>query len=102
MFLKIIAMGLVLQPFSYLRDPWNVLDCLIVIGGWVGLILSDLNNGSKYTAIRIVRILRPLRTINSMPGMAGLVATILSSLPVMVDVLILFLFVLMMFGAMTT
>jgi hypothetical protein len=48
MVLKIIAMGLVMRPYSYLRDPWNIvsssilsdplkLDCLVVILGWISL-----------------------------------------------------------------
>ena len=26
MILKIIAMGLVMRPYSYLRDPWNIVS----------------------------------------------------------------------------
>lgn len=91
MVLKIIAMGFVMQQFSYLRDAWNVvsyifstfskcfrlctsyltvrrqpifilqLDFLVVVLGWVSLSASS----SKITAIRVIRILRPLRTLNS-------------------------------------
>ena len=98
MLLKIIAMGFFAKPFTYLRDPWNVLDFFVVIMGWVGVFLVD----QKYSAVRVVRILRPLRTINSMPGMSGLVATILNSLPAMANVLVLFVFMLIMFGTITT
>lgn len=66
----------------------------MVILGWVSIRLSD----SNISAVRVIRILRPLRTINSMPGMAGLVKTLLNSLPSMVNILILFLFSLMIFG----
>tara|TARA_Y100000780_G_C13490089_1_gene341930 strand:- start:185 stop:430 length:246 start_codon:yes stop_codon:yes gene_type:complete len=33
MLLKIVAMGLVLGKGAYLRDAWNVLDCLVVVSG---------------------------------------------------------------------
>lgn len=79
MVLKIIAMGFVMRPYSYLRDPWNILDFLVVILGW--LTVFDLGGGSNVNSIRVVRILRPLRTINAMPGMRGLVMTLLNSLP---------------------
>lgn len=49
-----------------------------------------------------MRILRPLRTINSMPGMSGLVSTILNSLPIMFDIMVLFGFMLVMFGTIAT
>ena len=64
--------------------------------GW--LTLFELGGGSNINSIRVVRILRPLRTINSMPGMRGLVMTLLNSLPQMVNILILFLFTLVIFG----
>ena len=31
--LKIIAMGFIGSKYSYLRDPWNILDFIIVITG---------------------------------------------------------------------
>jgi len=86
MFLKVIAMGLFMRPYSYLRDSWNILDCVVIILGWMGLGLA----GSNVNAIRAIRILRPLRGLHSMPGMAGLVKTLLNSLPQMVNIMILF------------
>lgn len=105
MVLKIIAMGFVMRPYSYLRDAWNVvsatfnliffqLDFSVVILGWISLQFSEQN----ISAVRVIRILRPLRTINSMPGMAGLVKTLLNSLPSMVNIMILFMFSLTIFG----
>jgi hypothetical protein len=96
MVLKIIAMGFVMKPHSYLRDPWNILDFTVVVLGL--LTLFDLGGGSNVNSIRVVRILRPLRTINSVPGMRGLVMTLLNSLPQMFNILILFMFTLVIFG----
>ena len=112
MCLKIIAMGFFSKPFSYLRDAWNVvsliycfnfkypfqLDFLVVVLGWVSVLLTSLNIQS----IRIIRLLRPLRTINQVPGMIGLVSTIINSMPVMFDIMILFLFFLVIFGTIST
>mmetsp|Transcript_34799 Transcript_34799/g.53440 ORF Transcript_34799/g.53440 Transcript_34799/m.53440 type:complete len:157 (+) Transcript_34799:722-1192(+) len=99
MVLKIVAMGFFMRAHSYLRDAWNILDFVVVILGWlVSLVLSDQN----ISAIRVIRILRPLRTINSMPGMSSLVSTILNSLPIMFDILVLFCFMLVMFGTIFT
>lgn len=71
---------------------------MVVVLGWVSLGLSE----QDISAIRVIRILRPLRTINSMPGMSSLVSTILNSLPIMVDIMILFGFMLVMFGTIAT
>ena len=81
-----------------MRDPWNVLDFFVVIAGWVGVLLS----GTDVSAIRTIRIMRPLRTINSVPGMSRLVSTIMNSLPMMVDIMVLFMFMIIMFSAVVT
>jgi Ion transport protein len=49
-----------------------------------------------------LRILRPLKVIKKVPGMPKLVATIIDSLPVMVDVMLLFIFALVVFGTIAT
>ena len=69
-----------------------------MIAGWVGALLS----GTDVSAIRTIRIMRPLRTINSVPGMSRLVSTIMNSLPMMIDVMVLFIFMIIMFAAIVT
>ena len=98
MLLKIIAMGFVMRPFSYLRDPWNFLDFIVINLGLIANFLSS----SNISSIRVIRLLRPLKTINSMPGMSSLVTTILNSLPFMFDILVLFGFFLLILGVVGT
>ena len=98
MLLKVLAMGFCLKPHSYLRDPWNILDFIVVCVGWIGIF--DL--GENISAIRTIRILRPLRTINSIPNMKVLVNSILNSIPMLVDIFIMFLFLLLVFGIVGT
>jgi hypothetical protein len=57
---KVIAMGFCSREHSYLRDPWNKLDFVVVMMGWVSLSLKS----GDISAIKVIRILRPLRTIN--------------------------------------
>jgi len=33
--LKILALGFVLHPRSYLRNIWNMMDFVVVVTGWV-------------------------------------------------------------------
>ena len=68
---KIVAMGFVAKRNCYLRDPWNVLDFIVVLAGAF----------PQVKALRTVRVLRPLRTLSRFPGMRALVAALLNSLP---------------------
>ena len=91
---KIVALGFALEINTYLRDAWNVLDFIVVIIGWVG----QAGAGSNVSALRTIRLLRPLRTINKVPEMKILVNSIIKSLPLLVDILLLFGFFLILFG----
>ncbi|KAA0159275.1 hypothetical protein FNF28_05910 [Cafeteria roenbergensis] len=94
MVLKIIAMGFVLERGAYLRDPWNVLDFIVVMAGLLGLI-PGLPNVS---ALRAIRVLRPLRSLTIVPGMRLLVMSLLRSIPALLEVLLLLLFAFAIFG----
>jgi len=58
--MKIIAMGLVVDRGSYLRDGLNILDAVVVISALLGAIPGVPN----ISALRAVRVLRPLRTLS--------------------------------------
>lgn len=94
MLLKICALGLIQGASTYLRDPWNIIDSMVVIMGWISLSPEVAN----VSAMRTVRVLRPLRTITGVEGMRMLVATLLGSLPMLLDVLILNGFLFLIFG----
>ena len=74
------------------------MDFSVVVLGW----LSNFLKSGDISAIKVIRILRPLRTINQIPKMPSLVATIMKSLPIMFDVMVLFLFMMVMFGTIAT
>lgn len=42
--LKIITSGFVLGKFTYLRDPWNVIDFAIVLSALIELLQTALDN----------------------------------------------------------
>lgn len=86
--LKIFSLGLVLEPGTYLRDKWNILDITIVITGWVQSIAFKLN------VLRALRILRPLRNISSIKGMKVIfMALIKASSPLVGTLGVLFFFI---------
>ncbi|RMX45224.1 hypothetical protein pdam_00020953 [Pocillopora damicornis] len=88
MLLKIISRGLILHTYAYLRDPWNWLDFIVVVLGYITM----APNIANFTAIRTVRVLRALRTISVVSGLRAMVNTLLRSLKLLSDVLVLFLF----------
>mmetsp|Transcript_3119 Transcript_3119/g.7221 ORF Transcript_3119/g.7221 Transcript_3119/m.7221 type:complete len:1718 (+) Transcript_3119:685-5838(+) len=92
--LKVIAMGFCYDDGSYLRDSWNIMDFSVVVLGLLGY-LPGVGN---FSGIRTVRVLRPLRTITGVEGMRVLVVTLLKSLPMLFDVLVLVSFAFFIFG----
>lgn len=90
--LKVIAQGLYFDDHAYLRDPWNALDCAIVI---VSIISLSVDSGPvrALRAFRALRAMRPLRMVSRMPGLKLVVNTLLQSLPKVCEVcLVSFLF----------
>ncbi|GLC45300.1 Caveolin-2 [Pleodorina starrii] len=93
MVLKIISMGFVLKKGTYLRDGWNVLDFVVVVVSYVGLV-----GNSNLSGLRTIRALRPLRAVRRIQGMRVLVSTMIGSLPMLLDVFMLCAFTFFMFG----
>jgi len=89
--LKLAADGVV----GYLENPWNLLDGLVVAAGWMETALSAVS----LSGLRALRALRPLRTIDALPGIKMLVVTLLNSVPLLADVLVLLCFLFLIFGA---
>jgi hypothetical protein len=61
MIVKIVSMGFICNEASYLRDPWNILDFLIIVSGYMSMFLEG--SGVNLSALRSFRVIRPLRTI---------------------------------------
>jgi hypothetical protein len=87
--LKVGGMGFVLSKKGYLRDPWNVLDFVIVVTGWVAFFVQE---GVNLQALRSLRILRPLRNISSISGLKDLFVSLVNAIPGLGDVLVILMF----------
>lgn len=93
--LKIGGLGLVFKNTSYFRDYWNVLDCIIVITGWV----SNQGTASvNISSLRTLRILRPLRGITSISGLRVLFIALITSIKQLLASLFLLLIFLVIFA----
>ena len=82
------------RPGSYLRDPWNILDFLVVVIGY----LSIANLGAGLGPVRTVRLLRPLRTVGRFPGLKAVVTSLILAVAPLSDIFILWTFMLTLFG----
>lgn len=91
---KVIALGFVLHDGSFLRIGWNIMDFIIVAFSVVQLVLGN----RALSGVRAVRVFRPLRSISRIPRLKHLVSALIKGLPQVLDNLILFVFVIMLFA----
>eukprot|EP00054_Salpingoeca_dolichothecata_P028079 m.210181 g.210181 ORF g.210181 m.210181 type:complete len:1539 (-) comp26120_c1_seq2:53-4669(-) len=91
MIVKIFAFGFMLDPGTYIRNWWNVLDFLIVATGWLSVISEQSGGGSgaDVKALRALRVLRSLRVIQGLPSLQLVLNSILASIPRLIHVAIL-------------
>uniref|UniRef100_A0A673LMC0 Sodium channel protein n=1 Tax=Sinocyclocheilus rhinocerous TaxID=307959 RepID=A0A673LMC0_9TELE len=92
--IKILARGFCVEPFTFLRDPWNWLDFSVIVMAYVTEFV-DLGNVS---ALRTFRVLRALKTISVIPGLKTIVSALIQSVKKLADVMILTVFCLSVFA----
>ncbi|GLY71624.1 ion transporter [Amycolatopsis taiwanensis] len=81
--------------WSFLRDPWNWFDTVIVV-------VALLPTTGAFSVLRALRILRALRLISMVPSMRRVVAALLGALPGMVSIAALLVLVLYVSAVMAT
>ncbi|CAL9699437.1 unnamed protein product [Knipowitschia caucasica] len=91
---KVLSRGFCMGPFTFLRDPWNWLDFMVISMAYITEFV-DLGNVS---ALRTFRVLRALKTITVIPGLKTIVAALMQSVKKMVDVMVLTVFALAVFA----
>ncbi|KAF6205927.1 hypothetical protein GE061_020103 [Apolygus lucorum] len=96
MILKILDMGVILHPGSYLREFWNIMDAVVVICAAVslGFELSGSQAGpqslSTIKSLRVLRVLRPLKTIKRVPKLKAVFDCVVNSLKNVINILIVY------------
>uniref|UniRef100_A0A7S4PLT5 Uncharacterized protein n=2 Tax=Guillardia theta TaxID=55529 RepID=A0A7S4PLT5_GUITH len=91
MVLKMMVDGLIFHKYAYLRSSWNVLDCLVVIISMMSS-FGGSANAKSFKVLRALRALRPLRVIKRNKSLRVAVVCLLSSIPAMLNVLVVVLF----------
>ena len=71
--LKIIARGFICGKKTYMRDPWNIIDFLIVLAALLdfGLLFTSVESDalSAIKTIRVLRVLRPLKAVKTLQSL---------------------------------
>ncbi|XP_051859441.1 sodium channel protein 60E isoform X1 [Drosophila albomicans] len=94
MVIKIIAKGFLLNKYTYLRNPWNWLDFVVITSGYatIGMEVGNL------AGLRTFRVLRALKTVSIMPGLKTIINALLHSFRQLAEVMTLTIFCLMVFA----
>ncbi|XP_046399749.1 sodium channel protein 60E-like isoform X2 [Ischnura elegans] len=94
MTIKSVAKGFILNKYTYLRNPWNWLDFIVITSGYVtiGMEVGNL------AGLRTFRVLRALKTVSIMPGLKTIINALLHSFKQLAEVMTLTIFCLMVFA----
>ena len=86
--LKILVMGFIRGKKAYLKEPFNILDFVIVVISIIAWILESMDGFdiSFVRAFRALRALRPLKLVSKNEGMKLVVNSILGSIPSLINV----------------
>ncbi|XP_044038176.1 voltage-dependent T-type calcium channel subunit alpha-1H-like isoform X2 [Siniperca chuatsi] len=93
MLIKMVALGIFGCKGSYLSSNWNKFDFLINLGKVLDYYLDSLG-----IDFHISQVLRPIRLIGRVPSMRDLVSVLSETVPMLANVLILYIFVIHIFA----
>jgi hypothetical protein len=100
--LKVAVYGFLLNGTeSYMRNSWNIMDCIIVIFSIISVVFSGVNLGI-IKVLRMLRVLRPLRMISRNPGLRIAVQSLINAIPDIGNVLVVSLLFLLLFAILGT
>ena len=109
MVIKVLALGFIFNKGAYLRDPWNILDFVIVMSAYFTIaedVLELIKSGGQkqevtaetaggdglsLNSLRALRVLRPLKAVTSIKDLQILVISIIKSLGTLSHALIILL-----------
>mmetsp|Transcript_17671 Transcript_17671/g.12722 ORF Transcript_17671/g.12722 Transcript_17671/m.12722 type:complete len:170 (-) Transcript_17671:2159-2668(-) len=98
MLTKVIAMGLIMDQGSYLRESWNQLDCFIVVSSMIDMLSAGAVDIPAIKVLRLLRTLRPLRFISHNVALKMIVAALMESVSSIFNVMIVVMVVWLMFA----
>eukprot|EP00826_Nyctotherus_ovalis_P002075 TRINITY_DN10391_c0_g3_i1.p1 TRINITY_DN10391_c0_g3~~TRINITY_DN10391_c0_g3_i1.p1 ORF type:complete len:226 (+),score=35.57 TRINITY_DN10391_c0_g3_i1:645-1322(+) len=95
--IKVFALGLIVPEGAFLRDPWNIVDFIIVIFGYLQpLKLYSANFDPR--PLRAFRLFRPLRAVTGIEGIKAIIGVLSNSLSLLLYVGVIYVFYLILFA----
>nr|BCR34228.1 sodium channel protein type 1 subunit alpha [Ciona intestinalis] len=106
MIVKLLSRGFIFSSFTYMRDPWNLLDVSVIFAAYLDIVMAAMATSSGgsaqkipgMAALRAFRVLRALKAISAIPGLKAIVSALIESVKALKDVMILTLFCLSVFA----
>uniref|UniRef100_F6QCF9 Sodium channel protein n=1 Tax=Ciona intestinalis TaxID=7719 RepID=F6QCF9_CIOIN len=106
MVVKLLSRGFIFSSFTYMRDPWNLLDVSVIFAAYLDIVMAAMATSSGgsaqkipgMAALRAFRVLRALKAISAIPGLKAIVSALIESVKALKDVMILTLFCLSVFA----
>ena len=92
MVLKMLGLGIILNRGSYFRDPWNILDFVIVASGHFANV-SQSNNSINLNGLRSLRVLRSLKQMTKLRRLKALIVTIFAAVPPLMEIIAVLMFI---------
>ncbi|XP_029283655.1 sodium channel protein type 4 subunit alpha B-like isoform X2 [Cottoperca gobio] len=91
---KVVSRGFCVGSFTFLKDPWNWLDFMVISMAY----LTEFVDLGNVSVLRTFRVLRALKTITVIPGLKTIVGALIQSVKKLADVMILTVFCLSVFA----
>ncbi|KAI3359451.1 hypothetical protein L3Q82_013761, partial [Scortum barcoo] len=91
---KVMSRGFCVGDFTFLKDPWNWLDFMVISMAY----LTEFVDLGNVSVLRAFRVLRALKTITVIPGLKTIVGALIQSVKKLADVMILTVFCLSVFA----
>jgi voltage-dependent calcium channel R type alpha-1E len=89
---KVIALGFIgCGSSSYIRNPWNILDFIIVVSSLASMVFVNVDL-KAIKSLRILRVLRPLRIVAKNRGLKLAITSLFNSLPNIANLLLIVVF----------
>uniref|UniRef100_A0A3Q3WUG1 Sodium channel protein n=1 Tax=Mola mola TaxID=94237 RepID=A0A3Q3WUG1_MOLML len=92
--IKVLSRGFCVGHFTFLKDPWNWLDFMVISMAY----LTEFVDLGNLSVLRTFRVLRALKTITVIPGLKTIVGALIQSVKKLADVMILTVFCLSVFA----
>ncbi len=90
-----MAFGFIFAPKAYMKDPWNVLDFVIVLTSLMPLFIEIQ---FSVNSLKAIRVLRPLKTITKVKALKLVVSTLFHAFDLVMDSLYILIFVMIVFS----